>query len=675
MAGAGARVAGGATVRGVALVAILLSLVAPSIVRAQEEDLGAGAVTDSVFETPQPGPLYSTVYDRDHSRTNWSQTFTYSRSTPRFAFNGSGTATTQELLGLGNGTTLGNINGRVDARLTKRWIVSTDGRFNMSSTVDPRTRTNNRDGKLQFYTQYSLTPVRAMNLFGSAYTEFQREQVGREQTILVPGNTLNTPGEVDTLYAQRDSSFTTARQDGVAGRITWRIKPWLDLYGSGTAGRRFPTQHNRFRNFVNAIDSTGGSYVIDSTQVFEEKGDDYSGLSRLTYGGLRRSKLVLGYQTSSVNQSRFDQELRGLERMAFDRTTASAHLDSGPWKRVFLTVDGSLTQNNTGYEKRRSSSSILSGRQLLSSLAYSDPITMASVTFQTTRSHTERQFAQTDLVIDRVLGGLLRRGISSRLVLDGSARLSLRSSQFSDPRTDQDMLQSGGNVGGGLMLTRACSTSVHFTVNQTRTVAIDPVASGSNSVQTLYQLTGNMQFIPNENFAIRQTYLISADYKIYDFTESQNFLNRTRRVDTDFADTLLPFAYLRLTHSFLYRDNGNYSRLTPGAERIYRVSLETYEQTLKVGCGIKIVPGVTVSAIQGLFNQRSRNYVGSSSTSTLRNRFTLDAGIDVNRTFPGNCGIIGALRHIGGYDELTTSQKNPNEEDYWIAGATFQKQF
>jgi hypothetical protein len=359
--------------------------------------------------------------------------------------------------------------------------------------------------------------------------------------------------------------------------------------------------------------------------------------------------------------------------MVFARTTGSGHFDYGPWINLTLTVDGSLIRNKNGFEKRRSSSSLLRGRQLISTLAYNVPSTLASLNFQVTRNHTERQFSQTDLVIDRALAGFFQRRVSSRLAVDGAARVGLHSSQYSDPRTDQDLLQSSGNIGGGYMLTPVCSTTVHFSVNRNQTVSIDPAASGSNNVQTIYQMNATMLFIPSKNFAIRQTYLISSDYKIYDFVESQNFLNRTRRIDTDFADTLLPFAFIRLTHSFLYRDNGSYSRLTEGAERTYRLAIDTYEQTLKVGCGIRIVPGVTLSAIQGLFNQRVYDYVRSSRT--LRNRFSLDAGIEVNRTFPGNCGIIGALRHIGGYDEITASQLIRNEEDYWIAGATFQKQF
>ncbi|HEV8129137.1 MAG TPA: hypothetical protein VGQ14_05725, partial [Candidatus Eisenbacteria bacterium] len=504
------------------LVAVALALAIPCIARAQEEDLGAG-VADSVFESPpsQPGPTYRTVFDRDHSRTNWDQTLSYFFSTPRLAFNGSGNATTQDLLALQNGTTLGNIYGRLDYRLTTRWVLSTEGRFNMSSTVDPRTKTNNRDGHIQIYSQYSLKPIRSMDLFGSAYTEFQREQVGREQTILVAGDSSFIPGEVDTLYAQRDSSFTNARQDGVSGRLTWRVQPWLQLYSTGSAGRRFPTQHNLFRNFVNAANDSGPGYVIDSTQVLEEKGDNYSTLSRLSYSGLRRSNLVLSYQSSSVNQSRFDQELRGLERMAFDRTTGSGHFDYGPVAGLFFTVDGVMIRNKNGFEKRRSSSSLLSGRQLLSTLAYTKQATSASVTFQVSRNNTEREFSQTDVILDRTLSTMFRHILSSRMVLDGSARANLHSSQFSDPRTDQDMLQTGGNLGGGFMLTPACSTTAHFTVNRSRTVSIDPSASSSNNTQTLYQLTGTMQFIPTRNFAIRQTYLISVDYKIYDFAESQ----------------------------------------------------------------------------------------------------------------------------------------------------------
>jgi hypothetical protein len=654
-----------------AAVATVLALPAPA--RAQEEDLGA--VADTVFDPTQTFPAnYRTVFDRDHSRTNWTQTLTYFRSTPRYAFNGSGNVTTQDLLAIRNKTTLGSFTGRLDSRLTRRWVVSMDGRFNMSSSVDPRSKNDNRNSKIQLFTQYTLNPMKTMSLFGSLYTEFQRDQTGREQTIVLPADTLITEGEVDTLRAQRDSSYTTARQDGLAGRLTWTIRPGLDLYSTASASRRSPSQRNRFRDFVHPLNGSGGGYFSDSVQVLSEGSDNSAFLSRLNYSGIPRSKMSVTFQNSAVDQSRFDQELRGLETMAFDRTSATGHLDYGPRLGLYLTVDGSLARAQNVFARRRTSNSLVNSRQLLSSLSYNNPGTMASVTFQMSRANTERQLSQSDLVLDRSLAGLFRRTVSSRLVLDGSARINLRSAQFSDPRTDQDLLQTGGNVGGGYLLTRACSTTVHFSVSRSRTVSIDSRASGSNNVQTIYQMNATVLFVPMPNFAIRQTYLLGADYKIYDFSESQNFLNRTRRIETDFADTLFPFAFLRMTHSYLFRDNGNYSRFTPDAERAYRVALETSEQTLKVSVGVKVAPGVTFLATQGLFHQRNRNFA-ISSPSTLRNRFSLDAGIDVNRSLPGGAQIVGALRHIGGYDERTTPQTRPNEEGYWIAGVTFLKDF
>jgi len=74
-----------------------------------------------------------------------------------------------------------------------------------------------------------------------------------------------------------------------------------------------------------------------------------------------------------------------------------------------------------------------------------------------------------------------------------------------------------------------------------------------------------------------------------------------------------------------------------------------------------------------LLNQR--NDFVPIGVKILRNRFSLNAGLEVSRTFTGGSQINGALRHIGGYDEKTTPQALGIEEGYWIAGVTFQKEF
>ena len=77
--------------------AAAMAVLAVATTHAQDVDLGALAVPDSVFHARSlPGPDYMSVFDRDNTRSNWVQTLTYARTTRRFAISTNGNITTQE---------------------------------------------------------------------------------------------------------------------------------------------------------------------------------------------------------------------------------------------------------------------------------------------------------------------------------------------------------------------------------------------------------------------------------------------------------------------------------------------------------------------------------------------------------------------------------------------------
>jgi len=670
---------GGAPVRqrGHGAAAFLLALAccgAPPAALAQDIDPSAAAVSDTVFEVEsQPGPRYQTVYDQDRSRSNWQQTLTYFRSSRRVAFNGSGNLTTQDFISAPNKSTFGDFYGHLDGRIVGNWILSLDGRFDMNSSVDATRKTETRNNRLQIRTQYTLRPARSMSFTGGAYTEFQQDHERSTQTVFARAIPEIDPTAVDTLKVQKDSSYTNARQDGLSLLAAWQMKSWLALSGTGAASRRSPSQISEVRDFINPLDGSGGGYFRSTIQPTNEPSDNAVFTSNLTFTRIPLSKTVFGFQSSSVNQSQFDQQLRGEEHQTFDRNAGTMHFEYGPRYQTFFLLDASLVRSLQDYKLRRSSNSLATTRQMSSTLSYSNTHTMGGVTFQASRSKNERQQTQNGIVINRALLGNGSHRLSRRLALDGFGSVNLQSSRYVTARGDQDILRNGGSVGGGYLLAPSCSTVVHFAVNRSKNVSVDPAASGANNVQTIYQMNASLQFLPNQNFSIRQYYLLSAEYKIFDYTERQNYLSRVRRIDTDFVDSLFRFAFVRLGHSFIYRDNGGYYRNVADADRLYRVALETYEQTLSVTVGLRIIAGVRLIGTQSLLNQR--NYDIPRGTSTLHNRFSLNGGIEVNRTLAGGSEIIGALRHIGGYDQKVTPQSPTREEDYWIAGVTFQKDF
>jgi hypothetical protein len=652
------------------LVALAFGPATPAL--AQEMDPSLSAVPDTVFmQESQPGPSYQTVFDRDRSRSNWTQTLTYYRGMPRFAFNGSGSVTTQDFLFAPNKSTDGDFYGHMDGRVARNWIVSLDGRFGMNSSADATRKSDTRNNRLQVRTQYTLQPRRAMMLTGALYTEFQQDHGRSTQTVLNRAD-VGSP-EADTLKVQRDSSYTSARQDGLSGLATWNIKPWLEFYGSALASRKRPSQTSEVRDFINPLDGSGTGYSRDNVQTTHEPSDNSLFSSRVTFTRIPLTKTVFGFQSTSLNQSRFDQQLRGQEHQTFDRNAGTMHLEYGPRHKTSLLLDASLVRSLQDFQLRRSSNSLATTRQVSSTLSYSDVRTGGGVTFQASRAHYERQQTQNGVVINRMLFGNGYHRMSRRLSLDGFGNMNLQSSRYENPRGDQDILRRGASVGGGYLLAATCSTVVHFSVNRSQNVSIDPSASGANNVQTIYQMNASMNYIPTRNFSIHQNYLLSAEYKIFDYTERQNYLNRVRRIDTDFVDSLFNFAFLRLTHSFIYRDNGAYFRNTPDDPRTYRISTEIYEQTLAIAVGLELAAGVRLIGTQSLLNQR--NFDVQRGTSRVRNRFSLNGGVEVNRTLPGGSQINGALRHIGGYDERVTPLTPSLEEDYWIAGVTFQKDF
>jgi hypothetical protein len=237
------------------------------------------------------------------------------------------------------------------------------------------------------------------------------------------------------------------------------------------------------------------------------------------------------------------------------------------------------------------------------------------------------------------------------------------------------MARTSVNVGGGYRVSPACSTTVHFSATRGHSVFVDPSASATNSVQSTYQMNATLRLRLSDNFWVNQNYLLSADYRIYDFakSENQNVLNRARRIDTDMIDTVFSFAFVRLTHNFIFRDQGAYSREAGETERKYRVSVETYDQTLAATVGIALARGVRLVGTQSLLNQRNRFLV--SDETTLRNRWNLTGALEVERALGRDAELKGAVRHIGSYDERMMTDAPTNEENYWIAGVTFQKRF
>src|SRR5262249_1545598 len=219
-----------------------------------------------------------------------------------------------------------------------------------------------------------------------------------------------------------------------------------------------------------------------------------------------------------------------------------------------------------------------------------------------------------------------------------------------DKVSDQDNVRSFANVGGGYRIAATCSTTVHFSVNRTHTVAINENASGGNNVQTTYQMDASLRLQATPTFLILQNYQINANYLIYDYDEPRNTLARIRRVDTILQDSLFSFASVKLIHNFFFQDRGAYTSINPDESRIYSIASQLYQQNLGATLGLTPAHGLVFYATQSLSNTRTYTY-NPPLPNTIRNRWSLTVGANLDRDLSGNMALHGTIQHIGEYTE------------------------
>jgi len=612
-------------------------------------------------------PSYSTSYDRDHTREAWGQELYYSLDRKRSSFNVTGSMDTQNFLKLPNKSSRGSINGQLNYGLIKSWQLVLRGWYDMNSSVNGPSNDNSRNNRINIQTQYLLTRGGLIgNFYG--YTEFERKQdVNRNSRV------EHDPFDstvVDTSVATRDSSYTTSRNDAVSADVTWPARTWLALHGTALVYRSQPTITSMQRSFVNPLDgSQGGRSTEERQRTNNPTGNRrFSTAATYTHG---TTKAVVAGSTSNLSLSYFDKQRLSQENSKLENTFGNFTLDRPLLQGLFLHGEGSITRNLSEYKLNRSQTRLVHDQRGLAQATYIDSSFYGNVNFTAERTRTERHPTLNGVEVDRAMGGLFTWRRSKKLVLDGNGSVSLRISDYKNDRIDQDAANNFFSLGGGYMLAPACSTSIHFSRGQSHTVSLDPSLSGGNIVKTTYQMNATIVYLPTRNFALRQNYLINAEYRIFDFAEMQNSVTRARRVDTDVADTLFSFGIIRLTHNFVFQDQGTYARFD-GVNRRYSIASRSYGQTLTATAGAKIAPGILFLATQSLINKRDRDLV--RRRRTLQNTWKVDLSLQVFRTLRNGFQLDGALRRQGQYVEGRVGSDETTEDD-WVAGVSVRKAF
>jgi len=639
-----------------------------AVVPALAQDPGA-IIPDTTFvPTPRQPISYYTSYDRNISRATWLQTLSYAHNAKRVSFNVNASATTVNALqGLKSDGLDGDVLGSVNVLAAKDWTWALDGRFGINSNNDDRSSTDRRQNRLQLRTQYQFKPLPNLTAMGLVFAEFQQEQSVGDRTIPV-----SSDQRFDS-HAARDSSYTSGRRDGASGTLTWRVAPWLEIGGTGGKTNINTTTNTIRQDFFDDL-SVG---VTDSIAEVVTNSTSPNGDERLdthvTMTGFPRTTLGLVLRTNSADQQYYSLTQREQENYKFGSRSAGFHAETAPFIGSQVVLDLGIDRGYRDYELQKRLNSLTHGGSATGQFNYFRQFARASVGFMFARTKAERQLTQNGTVISRAMNMNGSRRVSRRLWLDATGSVSLYTRQYEDSKSDKDDVRGYFNTGGGYLVSKACSTTVHFSVNRSHAVAIDSKSSGSNNVQTTYQMDASLKLQVSPTFTVYQNYQINANYLIYDYNERANTLNRIRRIDTTLLDSLFHFATIRLTHNFFFQDRGSYTRDTEDEPRGYAVAQELYAQGLTAAVNIRIIEGVVANASQSLSN--SRSYVPNASSNSNRNRWNLNLGLTVNRTLPGDMRLDGAIQRIGEYTERPGPSPPLDVVDYWLAGITLTKDF
>jgi hypothetical protein len=644
---------------------------------------------DSLVGQPvvQPGPpqvAYDSSYNRDVSTASWTQALSYTLSRGRMSLNASGTSTTIDFprspgLGGKNGT----IGGILNFNALRGLVFTLNGSFNRVVSTDLVSETSQRQNRLKVSGQYSISPLKTMSLQGVLSSELQRDHgltirpLGQERLrLLTRYNAAGDSVGVDSIFVhdQRDSTFMSGRQDGATAKMTWSPKTWLQITSDAAGTHIDPATTSQLRDFARYI---GGApvEVVDRSR-FESPNDSRTYQTKLSYSGIRRATAWANVRGLHNTQQYFDKSLRGQEQLSLDQRGGALHVDYAPANAPSLSLEGNLNRSLSGYALRTGRSSLVTSRSLQASTGYTpSPRTRANAILTIDRQQNERQANGNGKTISRYLQASAAHRVSSRLSLDAAGTVSLTSFQYVDSTLDQDNVRTYVNVGGGYVVSARCSTLVHFSTTQGHAVAIDAARSGSNNVQTTYQMDAALRLGVTRTLSITQDYLLNAVYQIYDNAqaEKRNVLSRIRRIDTTISDSIFSLATIRVTHNFLFRDSGSFTKPPGGSSREYNVGSEIYQQTLGATLAITFAAGVQVFATQSLSN--TRNYFPATNGRTVDNRWNLAIGATVERTLMNGAALRGSAQHIGAYTESSSPFDPLNEQDDWIAGVTFHKDF
>jgi hypothetical protein len=633
---------------------------------------------DSVFVTKPHQPIsYLTTYDRNVSRGEWMQSLNYNQTTNRVAFGvNAGVTTVDGLQGLQNSGLDGDIQAHLDWKATRHWLWSVEGRFGGVSNKDNLASTDLRQNRVQLRTQYTVNPWKQLTATGIVFAEIEQDQSIGNRTV--PRDTLRdstfVPPQVFASHTGRDSSYSSGLRNGLNGSATWKPVDWIEARAAAIVTRVSTTTNTTRREFWAPNPGEGASLQLTTHESSTAPNGDDQYETHLRVTKIPKGFVEFVFRDRESDQQYYALNRRALEHVSITNRNGTFHLEQSPLRGAQFTLDGTLGHLLQEYTLQNNLTSQTNTQNLTGNFAIFRPENRLGLGFQFGNARNDKQISQNGSIINRAINASGTHRMTDRLWLDANTSVTLFSRRYDDKVADQDNVRSFATVGGGYRIAATCSTTVHFSVNRTHSVAINENTSGGNNVQTTYQMDASMHLQATPTFSIQQNYQINANYQIFDYDEPRNALGRIRRIDTILQDSLFSFASIKLIHNFYFQDRGPYTRSSPDESRIYAIAQQLYQQNLGATFGLTPFRGCVLYATQALANARTYSY-NPPAPNVTTNRWSLTMGANLDRDLSGNMSLHGTIQHVGEYTETPNPLPSLNPVSYWVAGVTFTKDF
>lgn len=656
----------------------------PARAAAQEYQEFVEVVPDSAFEEKEKIPgNYQSTFQHDQSRGSWLQSLGYNPSWKNLVLGISGeTNTSEDVLKFGSRSTNGDFFGKLDWRAKPRLVLSMSGRGSMSSISDgiQVSTSNQRRNSLTFQSQYTVPPVQKIQVTLVGSTEFQRNYDLRiAERALTPQT-----GEPDSVGVQRDSSFASGRLDAVRGTLSWPFMRGFLFSASAYGSKTKPVTTVRRFNGTNPVAGDGGR--IDSIDIrrVQLPADNAIVGGAITIDRIRGTRFLLESKRTGTDQVFFDLGQLKVEQLSNDGRNHHLRMEVTPKPGLGFNGDAVLNRSLKESVARPNLNALVTTRQASGMLYYSSAFKQASLSFDVARATAERQTTGNGNTITRIVSTNLGYRLFGRLYLTalGSATLSSYRYAFVPDTTgrtfskdDRDVASAFASVGARYGVTPRCSTTVNFSISRSHNVAIDASQSAGNIATTVYQVNASLRLPLNRNLSIWQDYIATATDRAFDYDQDRDGLSRNFRIETSIADTLFPFAYVRVDHRYFFFDQGEFSPLESGGggARLYAPTTEQAQQALDGRIGIRPVPGITLIVKQSLTDTDNRNLVNRNSIRS--GQWNLTYGADINRTFWNGAGLVGSIRREERFNTQPDVPGALASESNWLISILFQKDF